>query len=55
MIDSVIGSTRSVPLYVANSSLLEAVTLVDIDAHNVAGLSRVPVNNGVVNSITLRP
>jgi len=26
MIDSLIGSTRSVPLYLANSSLLEAAT-----------------------------
>jgi hypothetical protein len=39
----------------ANSSLLEPPPLVDIDAHNVAGLSLVPVNNGAVNSITLRP
>jgi hypothetical protein len=38
----------------AHSSLPEAAALVDIDADNVGGLSRVPTNNGAV-SITLRP
>jgi hypothetical protein len=38
----------------AHSSLPEAAALVDIDAHNVGGLSRVSVNNGAV-LITLRP
>jgi hypothetical protein len=38
----------------AHSILPEAAALVDIDAHNVGGVSRVPMNNGAV-SITLRP
>jgi hypothetical protein len=38
-------TTRFASLYLANSSLLEAIALVDIDPHNVASLPLVPVNN----------
>jgi hypothetical protein len=49
MIDSLIGSTRSAPLYMANSVCWKPAPIVDIDAHNVAGFPRVPVYNGVID------
>jgi hypothetical protein len=44
----VVAPPASLPLYLANSSLLEAIALVDIDPHNVASLPLVSVNNRAV-------